>query len=218
MRKLLALLLLPLFACAEIIDRIALTIDGKVVTESMLIQQIRLSAFLDNVEPIVSSNAKRSASEVLISRLLLWKEMDDTRYPVPAMSAVREYARESILTRFPSADALRRELTSHSISEEELYEFLQQMVRSLEFIDLRFRRGQQAASDELADYYKKQYAPAWQRANPGKPVPSLEDAADEIEEIILTVKTDQAREEWLKEARSHARIRIRPDAFAGESP
>ena len=209
----LSLLAAALAAHGEIIDRIAFTIDDRVITESMLIQQIRLAAFYDNTVPEFSVGAKRKAADTLISQILLIHEMDDTRYPDPPMTTVQEHAKETFLSRFPNEDAYRVELTARRLTEQDVLRFLQSMVRSLDFIDLRFRRGLQVTSQETADYYQKEFTAEWNKKNPGKPVPPLDQVANDIEEQILATKTDAATDEWLSQARISAKIRIREEVF-----
>ncbi len=213
MRKLILIFAMAVAARAEIIDRIAFTIDNRVVTESMLIQQIRLAAFYDNKEPDVSPAAKRKAADTLISQILLVREMDDTRYPDPAMATVQEHAKETVMPRFANEDAYRQDLARRRLTEQDVLRFLQSMVRSLDFIDLRFRRGQQVSTQETADYYQKEFAAQWNKRNPGKPLPVLDEVSDELEEQILAMKTDAATEEWLSQTRASAKIRYREEVF-----
>ncbi|HUQ95713.1 MAG TPA: hypothetical protein VM120_28805 [Bryobacteraceae bacterium] len=196
-------------ASAEIIDRIALTANDRVITESMLLQQIKLAAFYDNHEPVITAEAKRQAAETLIAQNLLLQEMDNTRYPEPAMTDVLAHWKETLLGRFASEEAYRKDLVRRGLDHDEVLRFLQLMLRSMEFIELRFRRGQQVTAEEVAASYEKDFKAQWSRGNPGKPVPALDDVFEEIEENLLTLKTDQASEAWLKEARSKAKIRFR---------
>ncbi|MBI4904737.1 MAG: hypothetical protein HY820_13940 [Acidobacteria bacterium] len=212
MRTLLLILAMAA-AQAEIIDRIALTIDNRVITESMLFQQIRLAAFYDNKAPDFSASAKRKAADTLISQILLIREMDDTRYPDPAMATVLEHVKETVMPRFANEEAYRKDLADRRLTEQDVLRFLQSMVRSLDFIDLRFRRGQQVSTLETADFYRKEFSAQWAKRNPGKPMPPLDQVSDDIEEQILAAKTDAATEEWLSQTRASARIRFREEVF-----
>jgi hypothetical protein len=87
------------------------------------------------------------------------------------------------------------------------------MIRATEFIDLRFRRGQQVSMEEVADYYQKEFAAEWKARNPGKPLPPFDQVASDIEESILEKKTEAATEEWLSQTRARAKIRFRDEVF-----
>jgi hypothetical protein len=206
-------LVLALPGAAEIIDRIAVTVGTKVITESMVMEQIRLAAFYDDKEPDFSPASKRKAADTLISQTLLVQEMDDTRYPEPAMSEVLQYLKDIIMPRFPNEEAYRKELARRRLTDEEVRRFLQLMIRSVDFIDLRFGRGQQVSSNEIAAWYRDHFLPEWMKSHPGKPAPPLDDVSDEIETALLKQKTDAATEEWLKQARAGANIRYREEVF-----
>ncbi|MBI3680245.1 MAG: hypothetical protein HY235_07585 [Acidobacteria bacterium] len=206
-----ALLILAWPGGADIIDRIAVTVGDRVITESMILDQIRLSAFYEDREPEFTPAARRLASETLISRVLLLREMDDARFPEPPMSAVAASWREIQADRHWDENALRQELARRRLEEEEVRRFLQLMIRSVEFISLRFRRGVQVTSGEIAAYYEKEYKEWWIRQHPRQPVPPLDDVSEDIEGWIIDAKTDTASEEWLKQARSAAKIRHREE-------
>ncbi|MCC6363785.1 MAG: hypothetical protein IT165_09680 [Bryobacterales bacterium] len=208
-----ALLALALPGAAEIIDRIAATVGTKVITESMVMEQIRLAAFYDNKEPEFSPASKRKGADTLISQTLLVQEMDDTRYPDPPMSEVLQYLKDIIMPRFPNEEAYRKELARRRLTDEEVRRFLQLMIRSVDFIDLRFGRGQQVSSAEIAAWYRDQFLPEYAKSHPGKPAPPLDDVSDQIETALLKQKTDAATEEWLKQARAGANIRYREEVF-----
>jgi hypothetical protein len=198
---------------AEIIDRIAVTIGTRVIPESEIIQMIRLAAFIDGREPDLSLASKRKAAETLISQILLIQEMDDTRFTVPSMADVIAQWNKLIKPRYPTDEAYQAELEKRRITDEEVRLYLQAMIRAVEFIDLRFTRGQQVSTDEIAAYYGKEFRERWEKSNPGKPLPPLEEVSQEIEQWILAEKTDTASNEWLQQARSRARIRYREEVF-----
>jgi hypothetical protein len=56
---------------SEIIDRIAVSVEDSVITESELRKEIRVMAFLDETEPDLSGANKRKAAERLIDQYLM---------------------------------------------------------------------------------------------------------------------------------------------------
>ena len=58
MRYLAAILIACLAVAAEIIDRIAVTVDNRVITESEIMRQIRITAFLNGKQPVFSAADK----------------------------------------------------------------------------------------------------------------------------------------------------------------
>lgn len=201
------------WACAEIIDRIAATIGNRVITESMLVEQIRLSALYDGKEPDFSPASKRRAAETLIQQTLLVQEMDDTRYPEPAMKDVIDELKKDVAPLYAGETGFPGALRARRVTEEELQRFVQRMMRSLSFIDLRFRRGQTVTTEEIRQYYDGEFRQTWMKSNPDKQIPALEDVSEQIEEVIVGRKTDRALEEWVAQSRQRAEIRFRDEVF-----
>ncbi len=212
-----ALLVIPLLLASavrgEIIDRIAVTVSGRVITESMVTQQIRLAAFQDGRVPEFSPANKRRAAETLVSRLLLLQEMDDSRYPEPAMADIGVQVEKLIVERFKTPEAYAAALTAQRIEAPEFLRFLQQQQRAYSFTDVRFRTGVEVTPEELAAYHEKEFKADWQSRNPNTPLPPLDDVIVEIEQVLMERKLDQATEEWLKRTQASADIRYREEAF-----
>ena len=82
-RALVFVILAARLGSAEILDRIAVTLDNRVIAESDLIRDLRLSAFLNLAPPDFSAAAKRAAAERLVERALMRREMEFSRYPAP---------------------------------------------------------------------------------------------------------------------------------------
>jgi hypothetical protein len=204
------LTLVPLLS-AEVIDRIAVTVGNRVITESMVISEIRLAAFQDGKEPDFSPAAKRAAAERLVDRMLLIQEMDDSRYPEPAMADILEQIAGFRKQQFPSEEAFRTELARRFLDETELRQYFQLQHRILQFIEVRFRTGVQVSSEEIAAYFDTQVKP--QFVKEGRPAPSLDDVSEKIEEVLTSKRVDAATEEWLKQSRALARIRFRAEVF-----
>ena len=213
MTRIVCILALGVVLQGEIIDRIAVTIGTRVIPESEITQMMRLAAFIDGREPDFSVEAKKKGAETVISQVLLIQEMDDTRFTVPSMAEVIGQWNELIKPRYATDEAYQAELAKRRITDEEVRLYLQAMIRAVEFIDLRFTRGQQVSSDEIAAYYSKEYREYWEKENRGKPMPPLEEVSQEIEEWILAEKTETASEEWLRQARTRAQLRYREEVF-----
>lgn len=201
------------FAHAEVIDRVAVTVGNRVITESMITQQIRLAAFQDGREPEFTPAARRQAAATLVSQNLLLQEMDDSRYPEPAMADVLQQVDKIIADRFKTPEAYLADLRRYHIDPAEFVRFLQQQQRAYTFIDIRFRTGVQVTSEEISSYYENDFKPKWAKTHGQQPPPPIDDVASDIEEILMGRKLDVATEDWLKQAQTTANIRYREDAF-----
>ena len=82
-RMLWAFCLVTLISQGEIIDRIAVAVGNQVITESEILRDIRITAFLNDTELDFSPKAKRRAADRLVEQKLVNKEMELTKYPGP---------------------------------------------------------------------------------------------------------------------------------------
>src|SRR4051794_37805596 len=61
------------------IDRIAVSVGNQVITESELITDLRVTAFLDRSEVDLSSAAKRKSADRQVDQVLILKEASESR-------------------------------------------------------------------------------------------------------------------------------------------
>ena len=62
------------FARAETLDRIAVTVGRHVISEQDILQDIRVSAFIDSKQPDFSPEQKRKAADRLIDQYLVLQD------------------------------------------------------------------------------------------------------------------------------------------------
>src|SRR5512140_1348804 len=77
------LLFMSLPAGAEIIDRIAVTVGKQVITVSQIETEVRVTAFLSGQKPLVTDALRRDAAARLVDQMLIRREVELTRFPVP---------------------------------------------------------------------------------------------------------------------------------------
>jgi hypothetical protein len=204
MRNLAAFLLVVFAARAEIIDRIAVTVDNRVITESEIMRQIRITAFLNNENPDFSVANKRSTADRLVEQILIRRELESTRYAAPGANSSTAYQE---LKQKYAAGAYEKALAKYQITDRDVQEALQWQAVLLDFIDVRFRPGIQLPEADVEDYYRLQAA-----QNPGK-LPSFEEARESIESILTARLVDNAVDRWLGQARTQTRIRYTQEVF-----
>jgi peptidyl-prolyl cis-trans isomerase SurA len=197
---------------SEIVDRIALTVGDQVITESEILLQIRLNAFINGDKLDYSPSAKRRAADRMIDQALLAKEMEVSRFPDPPMTDVIQDLADLKKDRFQTDEQYRNELAARGIKEDELKLYLQRQMRALRFVDFRFRAGVQVSEAEIQTYYKNEFVPAWKKTHQEQP-PPLEDVTDDIEEVLASRQVDTNTEQWLKQARGLTRIQMRQEVF-----
>jgi hypothetical protein len=202
-----AALLIPIaFALhAEILDRIAISAGKQVITESQIIEEIRVTAFLNNQPITIDPAEKRKAGERLLEQTLMRRDMEFTHYPLPALSDADEPLQQILAEHSPE------DLPKYGITQDELKEHLWWQLTMLRFIDYRFRPAVQISDAEIRDYYAKQQA-EWVQQGLAK-IPTLEESRADIEKILTEQRVDQAVDRWLGDARTRLNILYHDEAF-----
>jgi antitoxin component of MazEF toxin-antitoxin module len=188
---------------AEIIDRIVITAGNQVITQSQVDEEIRVTAFLNREKVDLSADARKQAAGRLIEQALIKREMDLSRYPLPELGDTGE-SLESLKAMYPSETDFQDALQSYGITTDELTRRLWWQLTLLRFIDYRFRPGIQIPAADVQAYYRQQVS-EWEQKGT-KPIPALEEARDQIEEILTQKRIDQALEQWIKDTRKQVTI------------
>jgi hypothetical protein len=188
---------------AEIIDRIVITVANQVITQSQVDDEIRVTAFLNREKVDLSAEAKKEAAARLIEQALIKREMDISRYPLPALSDAGAPL-QSRKAMYASEAAFEDALRDYGITADELTRRLWWQLTLLRFIDYRFRPGIRIPAADVQAYYRAQVT-QWEQ-NGTKPIPSLEEARDRIEEILTQKQIDKALEQWIKDTKGQVTI------------
>jgi hypothetical protein len=194
----------------EVVDRIAVTIGQYVISEQDLIQDIRISAFLDGKLPDLSGEEKRKAANRLVDQYLVLQDAALTRAPLPGPADVAPLL-APIKARYGSEEEFQAALRSAGITEAGLTEHLLQGLRMLRYTDFRFRPEVELTDQDLRAYYDKMVEEAERK--PGQPVPSFEASRDQIEKLLTEQQVMQSLDRWLGMTRSETQILFREDAF-----
>src|SRR5260370_12569573 len=87
---------IAVFACrAEVIDQIAVVVGNSVITESEILREIRLTAFLNGAPLDFSPAAKRKTAERLVEHRLVAHEISWNLYPSPPQEAAPEAVKKA---------------------------------------------------------------------------------------------------------------------------
>lgn len=213
MRLLCLLALAAALVRPEIIDRVCVTVDRQVITMSALEERLRVAAFLNSEKVDLSAANRRRMAERLIEQALVQREMEISRYTMPNDQEVDEY-----LGRIRKSLALKpgdftSRMKQYRLTEEALRENLRVQLATVRFIDLRFRPGSAVSQGDIQLYYRETFVPEWQQANPGKTTPEVEDVEEVIEQTLLARQANEQLSDWLKQARTSARVVFFDEAF-----
>lgn len=136
-----ALLLIPWAVWgAEILDRLAVVVGNTAITESEVVQHVRLTAFLNGETPELSPAGKRRAAERLVEQELIRREISLTRYAEAGDGGV-DSTLNDLRSRYPRPEQYQQALVDYGITEDELRAHLIWQMTVLRFTEFRFRTG-----------------------------------------------------------------------------
>ncbi|HLM98145.1 MAG TPA: hypothetical protein VK335_02620 [Bryobacteraceae bacterium] len=197
---------------AEIIDRIAVTLDNQVITSSEVTLEIRLTAFLNGDPLDFSPGARQKAAGRLIEQKLIRREIQIGRYTAPSPEEVEPMLKEIQGQRFHSTEEYRQALTNYGVSEDELKAHLLWQLTLLRFIDIRFRPGVQVTDAEIQSYFDGHQATLQPQPGTSKRL-SLDDLRSQIRKTLTEQGADKRLDAWLAEARKRTRIEFHKEAL-----
>jgi hypothetical protein len=195
-------------ASGAVVDRVAVVVGSHVITESEVLEEARVTQFL-NSEPVnLTPEARRAAAERLVDQQLIRSEMEIGGYEMPDESqAVATLAKiRSERSRSPSE--FRADLEKYGLTEAQLLEHLRWQIAAIGFTEVRFSplapqtdSGTEGAADRTADRAGDRSAPAGA------------EAAAKNGGAGFKATVDEVMEDWLQRTRSETRIRFKEEAF-----
>jgi hypothetical protein len=201
-RAILGILLTAATASAAIVDRTAVTVGNRVITESEILRRIRLQAFQAGDFPVINDKTRREAAQRLIDLKLVDREMELGHYartpPERANALVDAFTAEHFQS---SPDALRIALAGLQLTPGDLQAEFAEQADFLSFTSLRFRPAVDIPEQAIEEYFRTHFAP-----KPGEAAVSLTDVRSSIEQTLIAQKTDEALDAWLKDQRERTRI------------
>lgn len=193
---------------ASVVDRIAVTVGNQVITETEILHEIALTAFLNGEKPAFTVENKRKAADQLVEQKLVRKEMDMGRYP----EATDEQAKELLAKTAKNVGGekeLQRQLAEDGLTQDDLEKHLLWQLTLVRFIDLRFRPAIQVSAQDVQEYFRTEVLP---KQKPGQTV-RLAEVRDQILQTLSAQRADQQLDEWLKHAKATTRIDYKKGVF-----
>ena len=194
--------LVPFPAAAIVVDQAVITVGNRAITESEVIERIRLSAFQNGQPPDFSVASRREAARQLIDQKLVEHEMDLGHYlrtpPDQAKELMAAFAAEHFRG---DTEAIRVALAAISLTPTDLLAELSKQADLLSFLSLRFRPAVQISEADIEKYFRE-HIESKVAANPV----ALNEVRSGIEQILANRQADADLETWLQEQRSRTRI------------
>jgi hypothetical protein len=211
-------------ATAAVVDRVAVVVGKIVITESEVLQEVRLTGFLNGQPLDLGAQPRREAAERLVDQQLIRGEIQIGRYPEPTAAESDAIFKKFRQEQHPNDAEFQAALQKYGITEDQLKQHLVWQLETIHFTDVRFRPGTpstpaapQSAPRSGAATVK---TPNANRASPAdanepadqpiktSPSANAQAASDAPEESV-----DQQMDSWLKEARAQVRIQFKKEAF-----
>jgi hypothetical protein len=204
-RVLTCFMLLSFVALAVIIDRIAIVIENRIVKESDIKREIRVTSFLNNEAPDLSLPSEKKAANRLIDQVFIRREIEVGDYPAATLQQADQQLEKLKKERFRTEAAFEQALRRYSLTSLDLRTQFQWQLTALRFIDVRFKPAVLISDDEIEKYYRDHTA-ALRREYPSKS--SLNDLRAEIREILTNEKVNQQFFAWLDEQRKGTKVQF----------
>ena len=206
----------PLPPGAVVLDHVVAVINGSVILESDVQEEIRFGVLQPfSVNP--ARNTPQRALQRLIDRALILQQMHATQSATqPAPEEVQQQLKE-LRALIPACaqyhcntePGWQAFLKAHGLKEKEVEKHWTERMAILSFIQSRFGSGVRIGQQEIEDYYHKTLVP---RLNGQKP-PALSAVSSRIQEILLQQRVSSLLLEWLQSLKSEGSVSILDPAY-----
>jgi hypothetical protein len=200
------------FACAiavsasEPLDKIVATVDRHAITRSEVEEEARFAHFISGQPGQITVADEVTALNRLIDRALI----DDQivvfgAIPVDAKEVQARIADIRSAISGAAADAnWRGLLEQHQLDPEIISQHVEEEIRTLRFIDMRFRSEVRVGPRSIQNYYDSTFVPEMRKDN--LTPPPLQQVQPKIEAILREQRIDNLISDWLKNLRTQSRI------------
>lgn len=210
-------------AAAAVVDRVAVVVGKIVITESEVLQEVRLTAFLNGQPLDLGPQSRREAGERLVDQQLIRNEMQIGHYPDPSPAESDALLRKFRQEHHANNTEFQAALQKYGITEDQLKQHLVWQLEAIHFTDQRFRPGALSPTAPKSVPGRAAAAKTPPNANRAAPV-DINDPADQPIKSTPSAtaqsgsdtaeeSVDQQMDAWLKEARSQVRIQFKKEAF-----
>jgi hypothetical protein len=194
---------------AEIVDRIAATVDEVAIPES----QVRKAMVISAVEQIPGETAEARRGRVLeamIDERLEYREALRFAPATPEPSAI-DAAVKRLRERLVAEGKNPEEEFAHAgMTPEEVRSALERQIIVQNYLQERFRPITFADEERAREEYEKFYVP--ERKAAGQPAQPFDAVAEDMRRNSQQRLFNEESEKWMKEIRQKARITIYPAA------
>jgi hypothetical protein len=199
----------------EVLDHVVAVINGSVILESDVQEEMRLAVLQPFSDP--GRNTPKRALQRLIDRDLILQQMQTAEELTPPSPEEVQQRVNELRGLLPECTPYHCEtdagwqafLQAKALTQKEVEAHWKQRMMILAFIQSRFGAGVRISPAEIADYYHKVLVPQLK----GKTPPPLQAVSTRIEEILLQQRVSSLLLEWLQSLKSEGSVSILDPAY-----
>ncbi len=205
--RLLLLISIATMANAVVIDRMAIVVGTRVIKDSDIEREIRMTDFLNNDKLDFSPVARRKAAQRLIDQAMIHRETEVGRYAAPTTDEIESFLKQLTSQRFKNDAEFQDALHTYGIGQDELKVHVRWQIAVLHFIEQRFRPAVLVSEQESDAYYRAHQA-EFRNPKTGR-VALIDNVRDRIQDTLAAPKVNKEFEDWLDRARKRTKVEYR---------
>jgi peptidyl-prolyl cis-trans isomerase SurA len=203
---------LSLFAVksrAEVVDRIVATVNGHIILQSDLNEELRYEALLNGRQlGDLTDDDRKAALDRLIDQELLAEQMKSAlfQHATESEAAARVARARKQYPQASTDDGWQAVLAQFQITEKALIAHVQQQIDVMRLVDTRLRPAVQIDSKSIEAYYRDKFVPQLKESGGGEV--ALDEVSGQIRELLTEQKVNELMISWLQTLRSESRVSI----------
>jgi hypothetical protein len=190
MKAVLALLALAVALKGEIIDRVAIAIGNRTITELQIDEELRVTALLNHKPLVRDQKERRDAADRLVQQFLIRGEMRVSRYPDPEPADLAAY-RDQVAKDFGGGVHLNEQIAQYGLDQATFMRHLEVQLATMRFIEIRFSQQVSVSDADVQAFAHDEQ--------------SRIDISSARRQLVER-RTDEALAAWLEEARKQFNI------------
>lgn len=195
----LAAALWPTAASAQrVVDRIVARVGNGAIAQSELNELGRYQMLVDGREQPAEDRLRDLAEQWIVER-----EAALSGYTASGKPQV-EKAYAELQKRFGSKQAFEARLKQLGLTDAEVKHLQERELFLARFLDYKFRPEAQVEEQQVEAYYRNTLEPELKKS--GQAVPSLEQVADQVRELLIQKQISQKAEQWLNQMRARWKV------------
>ena len=190
----------------ETLDRIVATVDRHPIMRSDVEEEARFNHFLAGQTGNITVQDEVAALDRLVDRDLISDQVA-VFGAIPVTKEEIEARVSEMRKQIPGAESdpdWKRLLQQNGLEETDVESRVAEEIRTLRFIDMRFRSEVRVGPRAIQTYYETKFVPEMKKQN--LTPPPLDQVQDKIESILREERVNALISDWLKGLRNQSRI------------